>query len=381
MEAMAKSITETILAEVPALVGNVVEAKFEEKGINKIEKKIFGQAEELSKLEGVEKVSKFFKAVAHKDIETARGLVSKANFNETTDAQGGYLVPDEFRSEVVRLAEDFGIVRKLARVIPMTRETLKLPKVTASVSVYWPGEATAGTVSQPTLGQVSLVAKTLVGLTPITNELLEDADADTIGLLVELFAEAIAGEEDNQGLAGSGSPFTGVLADAGVTTVTMATGADTFAEITADYLRDLIASLKPIALQGSVFVMHRAIWSIVQKLKGSDGQYIATVAQPVISKDASQGIGVVGYIWGYPVYLSEKMPSTTAVSTKFVIFGNFKYMYLGDRRQITVAVSDQATIGTTNLFESNMSALRITERIGLTIALPTAFAVLKTSAT
>jgi HK97 family phage major capsid protein len=262
----------------------------------------------------------------------------------------------------------------------MQRDTLKLPKITASVAVYWPGEGVAGTVSQPTLGQVTLLAKTLVCLTPVTNELLEDADADTISLLVELFSEAIAGEEDNQGLNGTGSPFTGVLADAGVTVLTQATGDTTFAKITADYMRDMIASVKPIVLQGAVFVMHRSVWSTVQKLKGSDGQYIATTATPVTTGDASQGVGIVGYAWGYPVYLSEKMPSSTALSTKYVIFGNFKYMYLGDRRQMTVAVSDQATIGSTNLFESNMSALRVTERIGLTIAIPTAFVALKTSA-
>jgi HK97 family phage major capsid protein len=381
IEEMGKSITEAILGAIPEMIAKEVDAKVEAKGIARLEKKIFGGAEEASKLEGGEKIAKFFQAVRQNDSETVNALTAKEKaMSGGTDANGGFLVPDEFRSEVVRLAEAYGIIRKLARTIPMQRDTLKLPKITASVAVYWPGEGVAGTVAQPTLGQVTLLAKTLVGLTPVTNELLEDADADTISLLVELFSEAIAGEEDNQGLAGTGSPFTGVLADAGVTVVTQATGDTTFAKVTADYLRDMISSVKPLVLQGAVFVMHRSVWATVQKLKGSDGQYIATTANPITTKDATQGVGIVGYAWGYPVYLSEKMPFSTAISTKYVIFGNFNYLYLGDRRQMTVAVSDQATIGSTNLFESNMSALRITERIGMTIAIPTAFVCLKTSA-
>ena len=300
--------------------------------------------------------------------------------NETTNNQGGYLVPDEFRSEVVRLAEDFGLVRKLARVIPMKRDTLNLPKISSSVSVYWPGEQGAGTASQPVLGQVQLLAKTLVGLCPLSNELLEDADIDTVELLVELFAEAIAGEEDNQGLVGNGSPFTGVMSDSNVTAVVMGTGKSDFDDVTADDLRDAIAQVKPLALIGAAFFMHRAVWAIVQKLKDKNDQYICSVGSPVVSGDASKGTGIVGYIWGYPVYLSEKMPSNSAGETKFILFGNLRHTYFGDRKQMSMVVSQEATIGEVNLFESNMSAVRLIERIGFVVALASAFATIKTSA-
>lgn len=200
--------------------------------------------------------------------------------------------------------------------------------------------------------------------------------------MVELFAEAIAGEEDKQGLRGSGAPFTGILAVSGVNTVNMDSGETAFSDITSDHLRDLVAGVKTLALAGAGFYMHRSVWGVVQKLKDASGQYFVTAPNPVMTGDASKGSGVVGYIWGYPVYLSEKMPavSETAVSTKFVIFGNPKFIYLGDRKQMTIAISEEATIGETNLFESNMSAVRITERIGMEVALPSAFSVLKTAA-
>jgi len=358
--------------------GEAIEKKFEEKGYNKIEKKIFGFAKEVEGLEGKEKIARFVKAVFNRDKETARAISGKA-MTEGTDSQGGYLVPEEFRAEVIRLAESFGIVRNQCRVIPMKRDTLNLPKITTSVSVYWPGETNAGTVSAPVLGQVQLLAKTLVGLTPISNELLEDADVDTVSMLAELFAEAIAGEEDAQGLIGDGSPFEGVLNDSDINIVTMESGKTDFTDITVDYLRDVISKVKPLALSGAGFYMHRGVWNIVQKLT-ENGQHISTFSNPIITGDASKGVGIVGYIWGYPVYLPEKMDSVSGAGKKFILFGNLQFAYLGDRKQMTMAVSEEATIGTTNLFESNMSAVRITERIGFKVALGQAFACLKTAA-
>jgi len=85
-------------------------------------------------------------------------------------------------------------------------------------------------------------------------------------------------------------------------------------------------------------------------------------------------------MWGYPVYLSDKMPSSTAINTKYVIFGNLKHLFLGMREEIGVAISDSATIGTDNLFAQNMSAVRVVTRHAVAVGLPKAFAVLETSA-
>lgn len=381
LEQVGEVFAQALEKTMPAILektSEVIEKKFEEKGYNKIEKKIFGFAKEVEGLEGKEKVARFIKAIFNRDKETARAISGKA-MTEGTDNQGGYLVPDEFRSEVVRLAETFGIVRNQCRVIPMKRDTLNLPKITASVSVYWPGETNAGTVSAPVLGQVQLLAKTLVGLTPISNELLEDADVDTVSLLAELFAEAIAGEEDGQGLIGTGAPFTGVMNDTDINIVTLSSGKTDFSDVDADDLRDVISKVKPLALSGAGFYMHRAAWGEIQKIK-EDGRHISNFQNPIISGDASKGTGIVGYIWGYPVFLAEKMDGVSGADKKCILFGNLRFAYLGDRKQMTMAVSEEATIGTTNLFESNMSAVRITERIGFKVALGQAFACLKTAA-
>lgn len=340
-------------------------------------------ADGLAKLEGKEKTAKFLKALYHKD---ANSIAMFKAMNETTGSAGGFVVPEEFASEVNRVIEDYGLIAKLARKFPMNTDTLNVPRLASSVTIYYPGEATAGTGSQPVFENVQLLAKTAIGLTPMSNELLADANVSVVDLLTDLFAEAIAGDLDSQGLVGSGSPFTGILSDAGVTVVQPAngTGNSTFAlATTPDNARDLIAGVKPWSLQGACFVMHRSVWAIMQKAKAStSGEYFASTANPVVVNSGAQGFPTAqaGTLWGYPVYLSDKMPTSTAVSTKYIIFGNLKHVYVGMRQEIAVSVSSEGTVGGVSLFETNQSAVRVITRHAVAVGLPTAFAVLKTSA-
>lgn len=362
----------------------IVEAKVKELGLDQASNKFVKagkDAESIGKQEGKQKTATFIKALYNKDAATLS--IFKA-MSEGTGSAGGFIVPEEFAAEVNRVVEDFGLVAKLARKIPMKSDTLNIPRLSASVTVSYPGENTSGTGSQPTLQQVQLLSKTLVGITPMSNELLEDADVDVVDLLVELFAEAIAGEIDNQAFNGVGSPFTGILTDSGVTVVTAATGGSTFALAgTPDNCRDLISNVKPWALQGAAYFMHRLNWAIIQKTKASTGgDYFASAANPILSGNAAAGYptAIAGTLWGYPVYLSDKLVSTTAVSTKFIVFGNLKHVYLGVRKEMGILISEHATVGSDNLFAANMSAVRVTTRHAIAVGLPSAFACLKTSA-
>jgi HK97 family phage major capsid protein len=339
--------------------------------------------DEVAKLSAKEKMASFIKAVYQKD---AASLAAFKAMTEGTGSAGGFVVPEEFAAEVNRVVEDFGLVAKLARKFPMKSDTLNVPRLSATVTVSYPVEATAGTGSQPTFEQVVLSSKSCIGITPMSNELLADANISVVDLLVELFAEAIAGQMDSQGLAGSGSPFTGILTDSGVTVVqpSNGAGASTFTgAATPDYARQLISNVKPWALQGAAFIMHRSVWALMQVTKASSGgEYFTSAANPVLINTGAQGFptAMAGTLWGYPVYLSDKMPSSTAVSTKFIIFGNLKHLYVGERAEMGVSISGEGTVGGVSLFETNMSAVRVVSRHAIAVGLPTAFSVLKTAA-
>jgi len=332
-------------------------------------------------VDGKERMATFIKAVYNKDnaiLSTFRKAMT-----ESTGSAGGFVVPEEFTAEVYRIVEDFGLIAKMATRITMGSDTMNIPTLSTSVSISYPGEALAGTESQPVLAQVQLLAKTCVGLTAMSNELLADANVSVVDLLAQLFAEAIAGEVDSQGLVGTGAPFTGILGNASVNVVTMATGFNTFASVTLADLRDLITQIKPWALQGAGYVMNRTVWAIIQKIRTggtNSGDFFGASTNAVIV-GATQGMptATAGFLWGYPVYLSDKMPTTTGVSTKFVLFGNLKHIFYGVRQELSVDTFNSGSVGAINLIDQNMSGVRVIARHAIAVGLPTAFAVLRTA--
>ena len=378
----------SLLKETSAgLVKEAVDAQVKELGVS-IDQKFakFGPAvsvEEIKAMEWKSKTAQFIKAVYNKDREQLSTF--RKAMSEGTGSAGGFVVPEEFSAEVYRIVEDFGLVAKMATRITMGSDTMNIPTVSSSVSISYPGEATAGSESQPVLAQVQLLAKTCVGLTAMSNELLADANVSVVDLLATLFAEAIAGEVDSQGLAGSGSPFTGILVNASVTAVTMASGKNTFAEADLGDYRDLITNVKPWAMQGAGYIMHRTVWADIQKKRTGDttGDYFGASTNPVIV-GVPQGYpsSTAGFLWGYPVYLSDKMPAIadSDASKKFVIFGNLKHLFYGVRQEIAVDTFNSGTVGSINLIDQNMSGVRVIARHAIAVGLPTAFAVLKTNA-
>ncbi len=373
-------------------IDDKLEKRMEALGLKDIKKLEFkGGDDEEANLEKKERAAKFIRALYSKDTAVLKELKTAQvkGMTEGTGSAGGYLVPQEFAAEINRIELDYGLVRKFCYIKKMKGDVLNVPTLSTSVTVYWPGEATAGTASTPVLANVALTAKTMVGITVYSNELLEDADVSVVNELTDLFAEAFAGEEDKQGLVGTGSPFTGILSDSNVTVVTMASGQDTFPELTLNDLRDLITNVKSSVLPTAMYIMHRSIWGIIQKLT-DNSVHVSAFQNPIVpfpspsnSGGAGDGFGLkaAGFLWGYPVYLNDQMPSTTAVSTKYVIFGSLKKgLYMGDRQQITLKVSEEGVVGGVSLLETNQAAIRITERVAIAVGLGACFAVLKTAA-
>ncbi len=333
--------------------------------------------EDVNKLSYLEKFGKFIKSLAIGRVQEANAVYDEMlsprqkALTEATDTAGGYLVPEEFYAEVLRLIPQFGLARRLCRAMPMTTEIMRVPKQTSSVSVTWPGEAAAGTAVSPVLGQVVLTAKKAVGLAALSNELLADSGVPVIQYLQTIFAEQFGLEEDNQWFNGTGSPFVGLLNVSGTNVKIMATGDTTFAKVTIDYLIQAMDQVVQEADADTVFLFHKNIMNQLRQQK---------VGTTYALMPASQGMP--GTIVGVPWYTSKKLPGTaqSAISTNFVIYGNPRFTLFGDRGQMTVAVGTEGLVGSDNLFQQDMRALRITERIAINVALPEAYGILQTAA-
>jgi HK97 family phage major capsid protein len=329
---------------------------------------------------GDEETRDFMKALFNGDRDYL-----KAN-SGLTDAAGGYLIPEELRSEVLRIAEDqYGLARRDMRYLPFTGpgNERKIPALATSVATFWTDEAAQIDSTAPAFSIVTQTMKKLAAIVPMTEEILEDSTINLTALVAELFAEAVAKEEDLQFFNGDGTVWTGILNNGSVNIVNTATTNP--ADVTAEDLLSLIDAMPTGALAGSKFYMSRTVFSKIRSLRedavtegDAAGAYLVTA--PTATAPAT--------MWGYPIEVSDALPAITVGNSEpFVMFGNLQRAAIfGDKQQLRVKMLDQATIRNVadsadiNLAAQDMVAVRIVERVGYVLALPAAISVLKTVA-
>jgi len=306
---------------------------------------------------------------------------SVKDMTEGTDSEGGFLVPTEWRATLIQLLETYGVARQGCTVIPMSREELVMPKLTSGVQVYWIGEGKTITETQPSFGELKMVAKKMAALVPMTSELLSDTAIAIANLLLTLFAQAIAKEEDrlvfSGNVSGASDPFNGIMYDGDVTNMSMASGATGFANIDADFLADVVASVSPATSGGAKWYMHRTVFNVMRKLQTQFWKSDLTSSKDTGDYIYSQPQGTdPGTIWGYPYTLVETMPAITAsaVSTPFIVFGNLAHYYIADRQQMSIARSEHVGFAQDKIY------LRIIQREAMAAAVAEAFTVVKTAA-
>lgn len=320
------------------------------------------------------KTQMFLKALAGADVQLLRTMHdevrTKANLSEGTTTAGGFLVPEEFKAEVLRIAAEYGVIRRECRMIPMAYDVVNIPAAgTTDQSAIWTNEAAQIKQTNPTFRQVVLTINKLAALPKVTNELLADANVDVITYLAQLIGEAFAKEEDNQGFNGIGSPFVGALSATGVPTSPHA-GGTAAQSLSYQDLINATGNIYTNATGNAKFYFNRSMGAHIRGL-------ITTAGAPIFSSVAQE-------IAGYPLVIAEALPfkaNAAAAGTAYAIFGDLrKGLAMGERGSITMKISDQATVDSDNLFEKDMAALRMIERIAIGVLLPSAFTRIVTAA-
>lgn len=322
--------------------------------------------------ESAQKFTDFLVGVVTQD-ETK--IKAAAGQNETVDADGGYLVPPEYSTTVLRLIDVYGKIWSRVTVIPMARLEMKITTLASGVTVYWVDEAAVITESKAQFGQFTMTAKKLCALVPYTAELASDAFLSIASYIATLVAEAYAKEIDRVAfrgdISGASDPFDGLFVDSSITRHTMSTGNTKFSDVDADELLDMTADISEAAKIGAEYWMHPTVFDACRKLKDSNGNYI--VQHPTEKGPAT--------MWGYPVYTHDLLPSiadeddSTIGVGPFILFGNLKHFIIGDREDLSVARSDEL------YFTTDQVAWRWKRRLSMKVALPEAFVLLVPSST
>ena len=220
--------------------------------------------------------------------------------SESTDADGGYLVPEEFERDIVTGLDAVNVVRSIAKVIT-TQNDRKIPISVGHSVANWTAENAAFTESNPTFGQKEIDAYKLTDLIRISVELLQDAAFPLEEYIANEFARAFGAAEEEAFCVGNGTGRpTGIFtANGGAVGVTAAANN----AITADELINLVYALKAPYRRNAKFLMNDATISAIRKLKDGDGNYL-------LNKDATAKWSYS--LFGHDVYVSQSMPDMAA---------------------------------------------------------------------
>ena len=280
----------------------------------------------------------------------------KTTMVEGVDTLGGFVVPEDFRAQLVQRLPGMTVVRSRAMVLTTSSSSISIPtatggtsRYTSAVRVTWSAEIpTAGdATTNATFGQLNIPVHTVMADTQLSLNLLEDAAFDLGSYVTRVFSEAMAIDEDQQFLTGSGvgrpegilngTAALGAPFNANVTTVN--TGAA--AALTADGVIAVPFGLDAQYRQsGATWCMARATLRALRQLKDGTSNYLL----------GSPGLNAVGFprtLLDYPIAESEAMPAVAA-NTYPIIFGDFGGYYIADRVGMSVERFRDSALARTN---------------------------------
>lgn len=230
---------------------------------------------------------------------------------EGVDADGGYLVPEEYDKRIIDILSEENIMRKLGTTITTSGQH-KINIAATKPAAAWIEEGGALQFSDATFSQILLDAHKLHVAIKITEELLYDNAFNLESYIVTEFGKAIANAEEDAFLNGDGTgkPL-GLFAKTGGGTKAASTDAPT-----ADDFIALIYALKRPYRKNASFIINDKNIALLRQLKDNNGVYMW---QPSVQ------VGEPDTFLDYKLYTSQFAP------TNAIAFGDYRYYNIGDR--------------------------------------------------
>ena len=131
--------------------------------------------------------------------------VAKA-LNTTGSSTGGAIVPQAFSTEIIELLRAETVIRRCQPVtMEMPSGNLTIPRLCSASTAGFQEELDDVPTSQPSFDDLSLNAKKLTALVPVSNDLLRRAPSDVAEIVRDDFVATMGVREDLAFLTGDGS--------------------------------------------------------------------------------------------------------------------------------------------------------------------------------
>ena len=345
-----KKVSELVSKFLTSVEAKIAEKKDEK--VNEVEEK----KKELDALPKEERIKQFITALIQNDKVQMKVL------SEGTNADGGFLVPQEWELDIVEEMRDDSVIRPLATVISPCPKQLNIAQLATRPIVKFRGEKSIKDTSTLGFTQIALTPYSLACIVPLTKELVEDAEVggNIVALVTRVIGTAIAEREDKAFAVGSGTNEpTGIDNYSGTVARSVTTPANV---LTSDSLIETFYRLGQKYRKRAVWLMNGITLTKAMQLKDSQNRYL------FIPDPTGQ---TPGTLLGRPVLEQNDLPLTR------IWLGDLRGYWIGDRHGIAVDQSEEATLeGIGNLWERNMVAVRVEKRVDGEMADTNAFAVL-----
>lgn len=324
--------------------------------------------------------AKWLKARGQNDsLALSRLSAAEQNaLSEGSDGAGGFLVPPDVQAEILARTAQMAVMRRLARVVPTSRDVLRFPAVAAATtnsSIYssgfvggWVGETPAFSETDPAFQQFDINVKKLRVATKLSNDFIADAAANVLAFLASNGGENMALVEDNGFIAGTGASnqplgilnVTGagtLVASGGIAVDVEGTTANTISNASgagsSNKVINLAYALPAQYASGASWLMSRAIEGKTFGLMDSSGR-------PVWTPQAASGLAnpAPNSLLGAPIYNSDWVPSDGTDANKVYVFGNFNNYIIAQRTGISTVVLRE------RFADTDQTGIILFERVG-----------------
>lgn len=273
-------------------------------------------------------------------------------------ADGGFLIAEETRSDLVMASLEFSTVRSRAAVFPMGSLRLNIPAVdetSRSASVLgglvasWSEEGSDSTAGE-TLGQfarTTLESKKLLIYSQAPNETVNDGAGAWDAVVDTMFPRAIAWWEDEAYFngTGTGEPLGWLNSPAAIKIDPAVSSQVAWADITA-----MLCRLLPPSLSRACWITHADMLPYLLALS-FEGAASSDVPTGALSFDTGTGLW---RLLGRPVIVSEHSPALGTDGALALV--DLSYYAIGDRQVATVFSSPHLK------FLQDITVFRVTER-------------------
>jgi HK97 family phage major capsid protein len=263
--------------------------------------------------------------------------VEERALSSNDNAKGAVFIPETFASTVIRLVDQFTAIPQQANVIPMSSNTLYIPRRTGGNTAYFVNDNTETTASDMATDNVLLSTKDCRVATRVPNSLIEDSVIDLAGLVAQEFALALSRKIDDAGFAGDGTSTHGGIRGiqwrfeneslAGEND----SGESSLSALTIDDFVETVGKLPSYARPTAAWYVTPQVYSTCMlPLMLEKGLSAAEIAGGVSE----------GRFLGYPVYFNNSMRTAPTSDQVVALFGDMKMStHFGLRSQIAVRAS------------------------------------------